>query len=326
LAKANQQQATASLDLSHEGPKWWEWKRQSMAVLKFEGEGGEGHLRLQTLDNDLVQIEQCNFYWLWYMQPMLRPALPRSNGSGRICHQLQGQKVPCLCRQFSFGKYFPFSEKPGEPMQWDSLFFYFPNSFSVIRRDSPLVWLARQGALATTPAPSAGSACERRTWPQKTLHMFVFCCTCSHYINIHMIMYTYVIICIYIYMSNLSIYIYIYIRTYVRTYIHSYIHIFVEKTQRPHEFTTWLAKHGTLMRDLEGTDPYGRNTSYHLFGWRNLSKTEFLTTPTRRKTWEVKFFKIWKVLDFQHEIPTFYRVTWRAFDWPSRFLKKWAVS
>jgi hypothetical protein len=225
LAKANQQQATASLDLSHEGPKWWEWKRQSMAVLKFEGEGGEGHLRLQTLDNDLVQIEQCNFYWLWYMQPMLRPALPRSNGSGRICHQLQGQKVPCLCRQFSFGKYFPFSEKPGEPMQWDSLFFYFPNSFSVIRRDSPLVWLARQGALATTPAPSAGSACERRTWPQKTLHMFVFCCTCSHYINIHMIMYTYVIICIYIYMSNLSIY--IYIHTYVRTYIHTFIHTYI---------------------------------------------------------------------------------------------------
>ena len=129
LAKANQQQATASLDLSHEGPKWWEWKRQSMAVLKFEGEGGEGHLRLQTLDNDLVQIEQCNFYWLWYMQPMLRPALPRSNGSGRICHQLQGQKAPCLCRQFSFGKYFSFSEKPGEPMQWDSLFFLFSQFF-----------------------------------------------------------------------------------------------------------------------------------------------------------------------------------------------------
>ena len=139
------------------------------------------------------------------------------------------------------------------------------------------------------------------------------------------------IINIYIYLNkkiyiHININIYIYIHTYVRTYIHSYIHIFVEKTQRPHEFTTWLAKHGTLMRDLEGTDPYGRNTSYHLFGWRNLSKTEFLTTPTRRKTWEVKFFKIWKVLDFQHEIPTFYRVTWRAFDWPSRFLKKWAVS
>ena len=69
LAKANQQPTTASLDLSHEGLE------NEEAVLKFEGEGGECHFRLQSVDNDLTEIEQCAFYCLRYMQLLLRPVV-----------------------------------------------------------------------------------------------------------------------------------------------------------------------------------------------------------------------------------------------------------
>ena len=142
--------------------------------------GGEGSKPRQTKANQGKPRLQCSYLWTQSRKMLLKHS--RSNECGRTSHLFQGQKAPLTCHChivravcIRLSTFWQCNESiyNSDPWVLDAFdifgcIWYKSHihsgtvSISVCISHPPIAW-NRQGALASTPAPSTSSSCEHQT-------------------------------------------------------------------------------------------------------------------------------------------------------------------